>query len=228
MTFDSRTGENIVGATGPQGPPGVAGPQGPPGVAGDPGLPGATGDIGPPGAQGLQGPPGADGADGADGVDGAPAASGPFTMFMMRWDDLVVDLASNGTTYIMSNEFNRAFYNPDNLVSGSPLKYTAPADGLYNLQLILRTKLDSSNIASPSNSLANVYFCRNGSSDYVSGYWALYKFYSPVPNMADWHSFDVSGVMYLDEGDEIDIRFAYGNGIWNFHRSSSYRITKVG
>lgn len=77
--------DNLVGATGPAGPPngatGATGLMGATGPAGGPtgatGPEGATGIQGPSGALGLEGPSGATGPSGPLGPDGGPGATGP-------------------------------------------------------------------------------------------------------------------------------------------------------
>jgi len=69
--------EGIIGATGPQGEPGIEGPQGATGPQGEPGIEGPQGATGPQGEPGIEGPQGATGPQGEPGIEGPQGATGP-------------------------------------------------------------------------------------------------------------------------------------------------------
>jgi hypothetical protein len=83
--------EGIIGATGPQGEPGIEGPQGATGPQGEPGIEGPQGATGPQGEPGIEGPQGATG----------PAGSGATP-------SLSVVLDEGNTTGANDIEFNNA------------------------------------------------------------------------------------------------------------------------
>ena len=100
--------------------------------------------------------------------------------------------------------------------------FTAPNDGVYAVSINMR-------IQAPAGvgSLANVYTCINGSVNYSTDTNIIYRVYGRTNNLSQWHSFEMSGIVFLAQGDTLGLNCSYGTGTWTFHTSASIQIGRM-
>lgn len=107
-------------------------------------------------------------------------------------------------------------------VSAASWNPTTPAAGVYSVTASLRFQAPAG-----TGSLANVYTSINGSVSYAIDTNIVYRVYGRTNNMSSWHSFQLSGLVTLSQGDTLGLTCSYGTGVWTFHTTASMQIARV-
>jgi len=137
-------------------------------------------------------------------------------------DHQTVDLGASGPHVAIGAIFQYAYGVSAAAWNSATGLFTAPAGGAYAVTANLR-------IQAPAGvgSLANVYTSINGSTTYGTDTNIVYRVYGRTNNLSLWHSFEVTGLVTLNQGDTLGLNCSYGTGVWTFHTTASMQIGRI-
>lgn len=192
------------------------------GPAGPAGAPGPTGSVG---AAGSFGPAGPAGPAGPTGAPGPATGAGDLTVMAVsnaQWTYVFGNAPGTVNGHKLTGLFTRAVAGSTNVSGTYPNNhFYAPADGLYLCQLYLRLLPTSS-----TADLANVYFAKNGQTNFTLPGETIYSIYYPQTTNV-WDSHWVQGVLQLNAGDYVDVKSGYSYGTYQFDKTSCFRIVRL-
>jgi hypothetical protein len=137
-------------------------------------------------------------------------------------DHQSVDLNASGPHVSISAIFQHAYGVSAASWNSTTGLFTAPAGGVYTVAANLRIQAPAG-----TGSLANVYTSINGSTAYATDTNIAYRVYGRTSNLSSWHSFDLTGLVTLNQGDTLGLTCSHGSGLWTFHTTASMQIGRI-